>query len=116
MEPKSAAPHLKDYCRAASAEDEHSLLEARANVLETLADDENATPDALMASEILARAKGAASIPAALLAKWRLEGGLDDLLELLSRPPAKSSPLLRHHPQLDIRRDHVISSSALVIL
>eukprot|EP00884_Botryococcus_braunii_P012876 jgi/Botrbrau1/2158/Bobra.0093s0059.1 len=91
--------------RAATAEDEHGVLEARANVLEALADDENATPDALMASEVLARAKGAASIPAALLAKWRLEGGLDDLLELLSRSPAGNSPPPRYHPKLNIYHD-----------
>jgi hypothetical protein len=70
------------------------MLEARANVLEALADDENAAPDALLASEILSRAKGAASVPAALLAKWRLEGGLDDLLEMLSRGPPRKAPSL----------------------
>lgn len=56
-------------------------------MLETLADDERAVPDALLASEVLSLAKGAASVPAALLAKWRLEGGLDELLDLLSRAP-----------------------------
>jgi hypothetical protein len=64
-------------------------------MLETLAEDEGTGPDALMASELLARARGAASIPAALLAKWRLEGGLQELLDLLSghaQTPADDLP------------------------